>query len=195
MKKKEFLLKLTPEWHALIAEKAHTQQITMTQVICTALQEALKLPLGIQQPQYRARPTTKNPQFRKKASTATRVGLASDLPRWMDIVLKAAAKHRNWSVSSLVCTILYSKIKGFPTEPPISPFTEGMVKRIPLSNAPSKYYLRASIPADWMPVIKEYADFNGQKVSHIVRDALLEALGSLKNTAIKQHEAEQAQLA
>lgn len=195
MKKKDFLLKLTPEWHALIAEKASTQQITMTQVICTALQDSLNLPPSIQQPQYRARPTTKKYNTPKKESLASRVPLAVDLPRWMDIVMKAAAKQRNWSISSLVCVVLYKKIKGFPTEPPISKFTETMVKRIPLSEAPSKYYLRASIPADWMPVIKEYATSNGQKVSHVVRDALLESLGKLKETAIKQHEKEIAQLA
>ncbi len=188
MNSRDFLLKICPVWHDTIASIAEKQRLTMSQVIRNSLQRDLNLPENLMQQTYRGRAVVKKVKKLKPESDTTRVTLASDLPRYMDLVLKYSAKQRNWSVSSLVCMVLYKKIPNLPTRPVISPFNEGMVKRIPLDQAPRIYYMRASIPKEWMPVIQERAKFNGQKVGIFVRDALLEALGSLKATVIAAHE-------
>lgn len=194
-KSKDFLIKLCPTWHAIIADIAVKTQLNMSQVMRNALQRDLNLPPDFVQTTYRARAIPKKSTVhRLTPSKASRVTLAVDLPRWMDLVLKAVAKHEGKSVSSLVCMLIRKELKCMPSEEVPSPFIESMVKRIPLSVAPSKYHLRASIPQDWMPAIKEYAEYNGQKVGEVVGNLLIKRLGMLKNTAIKQHEAEQTQL-
>lgn len=187
MSSKDFLLRLCPVWHETITSLAEKQGLTLSQVIRNSIQRDLNLPEDLVESTYRSRPTFDKPKKLKPETNTTRVTLASDLPRYMDLVLKYAAKQKNWSVSSLVCMVLYKKIPNLPSRPAISPFNEGMVKRIPLEQAPSIYYMRASIPADWMPVIQEHAEFNGQKVSHIVKDALIESLGNLKSLVIDAH--------
>lgn len=187
MKSTHLNVLLPPEWHSRVSEIAEKNQLTTSQLIRNLIQKEYNLTMDFVEATYRSRPTFDKPKKLKPETNTTRVTLASDLPRYMDLVLKYAAKQKNWSVSALVCMVLYKKIPNLPSRPVISPFNEGMVKRIPLEQAPSIYYMRASIPADWMPVIQEHAEFNGQKVSHIVKDALVESLGNLKSLVIDAH--------
>lgn len=194
MKSKDFLLKLSPTWHATITDIALRSHLTMSQVMRNALQRDLNLPDDFVQTTYRARAIPKKSTVhRLTPSKASRASLSVDLPRWMDIVVKAVAKQQNQSISTLVCMLIRKDLKCMPSEEVPTPFTETMVKRIPLSEASGKYHLRASIPSDWMPVLKEYAENNGQKVGVVVSNILIKRLGMLKESVIRQHEVEIAQ--
>lgn len=190
MKNKDFLLKMPPQWHEMIANISRTSGLPMSDVMRNALRENLNLPEIALNPTYRGSAIVKNSKKSRLTTTATRVTLSIDLPRYMDVVLKSTAKHQNWSISSLVCMILYKSIKGLPSKPDISKYSDTMMRHTPLEDAPETYHLRASVPADWADTLKEYAGLSNQKLGQALGVLLESKLGMLKDSALATYEQE-----
>ena len=180
-------LKICPIWYDHLASMAVKNKTTISQIVRESLQKQLSLPVDTMQHTYRNTTSATLTKARRPKRAITRVTISCDLPRWMDAVIKYAAKQKGWSISTLVCVILHSKYKDsatpLPSKPPVTAFNEGMVKRIPLEDAPDKYHLRASVPKDWEPILIESALDQDIRLSELLRDAVMESLQGLKEIA------------